>query len=273
MLLGSGPRRMPQNGGRSNPAQRRGPVQGRYTRRPVEAVDGLRRQEEWRKRRDQSQHLTALSLRRVAGPGLPGAVRHHQDQFVSGDPVQPVADDAVAGYPHPEESWLKGTAPVSLSLAFAGRGGGEHVTLGGAVAWEVIAVLASGLFAGAAVYINVVEHPARVQCGTELAVTQFGPSYHRATFMQVALAVTGLAAGAAAWINGSGLGWLLGGVTLGSVLPFTLLVVFPTNKRLLDPSLDRRSQLASDLLSQWARLHAVRSALSLGAFVLFVCLR
>jgi Anthrone oxygenase len=140
------------------------------------------------------------------------------------------------------------------------------------MAWEVMAVLASGLFAGAAVYINLVEHPARVQCGTELAVTQFGPSYHRATFLQVSLAVTGFAAGAAAWISGSGLGWLFGGVALGSVMPFTLLVIFPTNKRLLDPALDRRSQLARDLLNRWVRLHAVRSVLGLGAFILFVWL-
>ena len=140
------------------------------------------------------------------------------------------------------------------------------------MAWEVIAVLASGLFAGAAVYINLVEHPARVECGTELAVTEFGPSYHRATFMQVSLAVAGLIAGTGAWISGSGLGWLVGGELLGSVIPFTLLVIFPTNKRLLDPDLDRQSQLARDLLNRWACLHAVRSALSLGTFVLFVCL-
>jgi hypothetical protein len=141
------------------------------------------------------------------------------------------------------------------------------------MAWEVAAVLASGLFAGAAVYINLVEHPARVQCGTELAVAQFGPSYHRATFLQVPLAITGLVAGTGAWISGSGLGWLIGGVALGSVVPFTLLVMFPTNKRLLDPGLDRRSQLAGDLLNRWARLHGVRSVLSLGTFVLLVCLR
>jgi Anthrone oxygenase len=140
------------------------------------------------------------------------------------------------------------------------------------MAWEVVAVLASGLFAGAAVYINLVEHPARVQCGTELAVAEFGPSYHRATFLQVSLAITGLVAGTGAWISGSGLGWLFGGVALGAVIPFTLLVIFPTNKRILDPALDRRSQLAGELLNRWARLHAVRSVLGLGAFVLFVCL-
>lgn len=138
--------------------------------------------------------------------------------------------------------------------------------------WEMTAVLASGLFAGAAVYINLVEHPARVQCGTVLAVTEFGPSYHRATLMQVSLAITGLVAGTGAWSSGSGLGWLFGAVTLGSVITFTLVVIFPTNKKLLDPALDRTSELAGELLDRWARLHAVRSILSLGAFILFVCL-
>jgi hypothetical protein len=138
--------------------------------------------------------------------------------------------------------------------------------------WELVAILAAGLFAGASVYINLVEHPARVQCGTELAVTEFGPSYHRATVMQVSLAVIGLIAGLGAWRSGSGVGWLIGGVTLGTVMPFTLLVIFPTNKKLLDPALDRRSQHTSNLLAAWARLHTVRSVLGCGAFVLFVCL-
>jgi len=37
---------------------------------------------------------------------------------------------------------------------------------------EFIAVLACGLFTGAAIYINLVEHPARMQCGVEIAVTE-----------------------------------------------------------------------------------------------------
>jgi hypothetical protein len=65
---------------------------------------------------------------------------------------------------------------------------------------------------------------------------------------------------------------LIGRVTLGAVIPFTVLVIFPTNKKLLDPALDRRSQHTSDLLAAWARLHMVRSVLGFGAFVLFVCL-
>ncbi len=138
--------------------------------------------------------------------------------------------------------------------------------------WELAAIFAAGLFSGAAVYVNLVEHPARVQCGTELAVTEFGPSYHRAAIMQAVLALTGLVAGTGAWLSGSGVWWLVGAMILGSVIPFTLLVIFPTNKRLLDPALDRKSEKARQLLAQWARLHMVRSMLSVAAFVLFVCL-
>ena len=50
--------------------------------------------------------------------------------------------------------------------------------------FELLATWCAGLFAGAAIYITFVEHPARLECGTELAATEFGPSYRRATLMQ-----------------------------------------------------------------------------------------
>ena len=59
----------------------------------------------------------------------------------------------------------------------------------------IVATLAASLFAGAAVYINLVEHPARLACGTELAARQFAPSYKRATVMQVSLALVATLAG------------------------------------------------------------------------------
>ncbi len=132
--------------------------------------------------------------------------------------------------------------------------------------FELIATLCPGLFAGAAIYITLVEHPARLECGTELAATEFGPSYRRATLMQASLAAVGLAAALVAWIQGRGPLALVGGLLLGSVIPFTLMVILPTNKRLLDPVLDRRSAEAAALLERWGRLHAVRSVLSGLAF-------
>lgn len=135
---------------------------------------------------------------------------------------------------------------------------------------EFIATLCCALFAGAAVYINAVEHPARMSRGTEAAATEWVPSYKRATWMQAPLAVVGFVCAVIAWIAGSSVRWLIGGVLLGLVVPFTLFVIMPTNKRLLSSSLDKRSEETRKLLYRWNGLHAVRSALSVVALVLFL---
>ena len=76
----------------------------------------------------------------------------------------------------------------------------------------------------------------------------------------------------AAWLGGASSWWLVAGVLLGSVIPFTLIVILPTNKRLLSPELDRRSAEAERLLARWGRLHAVRSVLSGVSLLLFLYL-
>lgn len=137
---------------------------------------------------------------------------------------------------------------------------------------EIISTLSAGLFAGAAIYINLVEHPARMECGTVLAVTEFAPSYHKATRLQAGLAAVGFLSATAAWFMGASVWWLVGGIILVSVIPFTLIVIFPTNKKLLDSALDKSSDEAAKLLARWARLHAVRSVLSLIASLIFIIL-
>jgi hypothetical protein len=131
---------------------------------------------------------------------------------------------------------------------------------------QLLATLCTGLFAGAAAYVSLVEHPARLECGTELAATEFGPSYRRGTVMQASLAAAGLLAALAAWAQGRGTPVLIGGLLLGAVIPFTLLVILPTNRRLLAPDLDHESPEAAALLRRWGRLHAVRTALSAMGF-------
>jgi hypothetical protein len=133
----------------------------------------------------------------------------------------------------------------------------------------LMATVAAGLFAGAAAYVTVVEHPARLECGQALAIKEFGPSYRRAAVMQAVLAVVGLLAGGGAWYEGSGVGWLVWGLLLGALVPFTLVVIMPTNRRLLDPRLDDGSGEARRLLARWGWLHAVRTIVSVAVFVAF----
>lgn len=134
----------------------------------------------------------------------------------------------------------------------------------------MIATLTTGIFFGAAVYVNLVEHPARISCGVALAVAEWRPSYKRGTLMQVPLVLIGSFSALAVWWFEGGATWLIGGLVLFLVVPFTLVVIVPTNKRLESQDLDLRSKEASRLLQRWGWLHAIRSVLSGIAFLAFL---
>src|SRR5829696_999961 len=136
----------------------------------------------------------------------------------------------------------------------------------------LLATLSSGLFAGASIYINLVEHPARMEAGANPALTQFAPSYRRATVTQVSLASVGFLSALVAWRLRLESRWLIGGGLLVSIIPFTPVAILPTNKQLLDPETANDLELAERLLTRWGRLHAVRSVLSLASLLTFLFL-
>jgi hypothetical protein len=135
---------------------------------------------------------------------------------------------------------------------------------------EFIATLSAALFAGAALYINVVEHPARMGLDTAVAVTQWAPSYQRATWLQAPLAVLSFVTGLSVWLLGSDILWSIGALLIGLVVPFTFVGIMPTNHRLLAPDRDLESAETRALLNTWAKLHAIRTALSLAATALYL---
>jgi len=135
---------------------------------------------------------------------------------------------------------------------------------------ELLSILCCSIFTGAAIYINAVEHPARMSCGIDAALAEWAPSYKRATVMQASLAVLGFLFSAIAWVAGANSLVLVAGITLVLVAPFTLMVIMPTNNRLLALNAEKDAGEAELLLNRWNRLHLVRSALGLGALVLFL---
>jgi len=135
---------------------------------------------------------------------------------------------------------------------------------------EISATLACGIFAGAAIYVNLVEQPARLSCGVSVALTEWRPSYKRGTAMQAPLAVIGSMLAFTSWWLEKDTAWLIGGVFLLAVVPFTLIVMLPTNKMLENDKLDSSSAHAEQLLRRWGKLHAVRSGLSFLALVIFL---
>nr|WP_321401154.1 DUF1772 domain-containing protein [uncultured Desulfobacter sp.] len=134
--------------------------------------------------------------------------------------------------------------------------------------FQIVACLSCGIFTGAAIYINLVEHPARMACGVKGALAQWHPSYHRATRMQASLSIISFLSGMTAAVLDHNLLWAVASLLIGSVVPFTFMFIMKTNKALQTIPADGNDANAEELLGRWAVLHGVRSVLGGIAFVL-----
>ena len=132
---------------------------------------------------------------------------------------------------------------------------------------KFLALLSSGMFAGAALYLKTVEHPARMSLGASVALREFRPSYQRAAPQQAALAIVCFLCGVSLALLRQHWLWLLGGILVGAVVPFTFIFSMPTNCLLLDEAKHLDAHAIESLLAKWAQLHAVRTVLSLLGFL------
>jgi hypothetical protein len=134
------------------------------------------------------------------------------------------------------------------------------------------ALLAAAMFAGAALYVSVAEHPARLALDDSAALEQWQVSYPRGAMMQASLALIGSLLGALEWlVTGNSL-WLLGAVLLFANWPYTFIWIMPTNRALKAMPADGAGPVARQELEKWGRLHAGRTLLSLLSVGLFVWL-
>ena len=134
---------------------------------------------------------------------------------------------------------------------------------------EVGALVFATLFAGAALYISLVEHPARLTLADAPLLAEWQPSYKRALPLQAGLALLGGLAGLLAWYLSNDWLWFLGGLALIANWPFTSFAILPTNKQLMAMQPDNAGPESRALLLKWGRLHNVRSALGAIAVLLF----
>jgi hypothetical protein len=135
-----------------------------------------------------------------------------------------------------------------------------------AIAFKALTIGSAGLFALWALYVSLVEHPARVRTGAASGVAEFRESYRRAAPWQAGAAAISLVSGVIASLLTSEWVWAASGVTVGLAIPFTLLVIMPTNRQLLHGAPCESE--AATLLARWGHLHWVRSLLGLAALLL-----
>src|SRR3546814_311000 len=131
-------------------------------------------------------------------------------------------------------------------------------------------VCSSDLFAGAALYINVAEQPARLGLDDRALLQQWVPSYRRGTMMQSNLALAAGAAGLISyWLEPDQL-WLVGAALIVANWPFTFAAIMPITRRLTATAIDSSGAGERRAIERWGRLHAVRTGLGLASLAAYV---
>jgi hypothetical protein len=133
-----------------------------------------------------------------------------------------------------------------------------------------LALIAAALFTGAAVYVNVAEQPARLALDDRALLAEWKPAYARGFAMQASLAIIGFFLGVIAARADMDWRWLAGALVLLANWPFTIIVMLPTNKLLMEIPPHNAGPTSRELIRAWGRMHAVRSGLGATATVLFL---
>lgn len=133
-----------------------------------------------------------------------------------------------------------------------------------------LALVFAAVFAGAALYVNVAEQPARLMLDDASLLKEWKPSYARGAVMQASIAIiAGVLGLLAAWQTADWR-WVLGSVLILANWPFTLIAIMPTNNALNATTEAQAGPQTRALMQTWGRLHAVRSALGIAATLSFL---
>ncbi len=126
----------------------------------------------------------------------------------------------------------------------------------------LFALTVAAVFTGAAIYVNIVEQPARLLLDDRALLAAWKPAYRRGFAMQAPLAAIGFLLGLIAWWQTAQQGFLIGAIAMIAPWPWTMFVIMPVNNRLMEiAAADRAGPGSRALIVKWGTLHGVRTGL------------
>ena len=129
-------------------------------------------------------------------------------------------------------------------------------------------VLAAG-FSGAALYVNLVEQPARLALDDEAILNEWTPSDRRGVALMLGLSLLSAALGLVAYFESQDVRWAIGALIVILSWPYTFFAMAPLNDQILTLA-PRDVGAARVLVRQWGMLEYGQTAIGLVACAVFL---
>jgi hypothetical protein len=124
-------------------------------------------------------------------------------------------------------------------------------------------------FVGAAIYVGVVEQPARLTLSTGAMIQEWAPSNRRGTLLLSVLAVVSAILAYIQFRADADVRWVVGGITILASWPYAYFVMMPVNVWLCAISPGRAVSPARKLMRDWGLLEWGHALIGFAATCVF----
>jgi hypothetical protein len=132
-----------------------------------------------------------------------------------------------------------------------------------------LALAVAAAYTGAALYINLVEQPARLALDDAAMLAEWRPSDRRGFAYLATLALVAAVFALGAYFQSSDPRWLIGGLIIVASWPYVYFAMAPLNNRILALSSGDAAS-ARALVRDWGMLEIGQSAIGVVACVIFI---
>ena len=132
-----------------------------------------------------------------------------------------------------------------------------------------LALALAAAFSGAALYVNLVEQPARLALDDAAMLDEWGPSDRRGVGLLATLSLISAALGLLTYFASQDVRWAIGALIVLLAWPYTLFAMSPLNNQILALA-PRDIGAARVLVRQWGLLEYGQTAIGLVATAVYL---
>ena len=134
---------------------------------------------------------------------------------------------------------------------------------------DLIAFATASAFFGAALYVNVVEQPARLAVDARSMIREWMPSKRRGFVMLATFAIICALSAYVEYIRTSDVRWLIGGTIIIASWPYAYFVMIPVNGLLYGIRHNAPASMIRELMRDWGLLEWGQTAIGFGTACMF----